>query len=164
MHPSVPLTSPTRVAGDTPAERVFVLRVEGLDWNCPQHITPRFTAEELDEMLARDVVKREVLASPAELTIYAELRAIMGSGEAACIAIAQSRGMYIASDERRAFLREVKARVGDSKLMTTPGLFVLAIRAGLLTIDGADAAKKVLEQHRFKMRFASCADVVSPKN
>ncbi|NPC72802.1 pyridoxamine 5-phosphate oxidase [Corallococcus exiguus] len=33
------------------AERGFVLRVEGFDWNCPQHITPRFTEAELDEML-----------------------------------------------------------------------------------------------------------------
>ncbi|RKG71595.1 pyridoxamine 5-phosphate oxidase [Corallococcus sp. CA054B] len=32
-------------------ERGFVLRVEGFDWNCPQHITPRFTEAELDEML-----------------------------------------------------------------------------------------------------------------
>ena len=24
-------------------ERVFVIRVEAFDWNCPQHITPRFT-------------------------------------------------------------------------------------------------------------------------
>ncbi|MHA7631526.1 pyridoxamine 5'-phosphate oxidase family protein [Corallococcus sp. M7] len=32
-------------------ERGFVLRVEAFDWNCPQHITPRFTEAELDEML-----------------------------------------------------------------------------------------------------------------
>ncbi len=30
-----------------PAERAVTIRVEGLDWNCPQHITPRFTVEEL---------------------------------------------------------------------------------------------------------------------
>lgn len=29
------------------AERVLVLRVEAFDWNCPQHITPRYTEEEL---------------------------------------------------------------------------------------------------------------------
>lgn len=29
------------------AERVFVIRVEAFDWNCPQHITPRYTAEEI---------------------------------------------------------------------------------------------------------------------
>jgi predicted pyridoxine 5'-phosphate oxidase superfamily flavin-nucleotide-binding protein len=33
-------------------ERAFVLEVQGLDWNCPQHITPRFTQEELRPHLA----------------------------------------------------------------------------------------------------------------
>jgi predicted pyridoxine 5'-phosphate oxidase superfamily flavin-nucleotide-binding protein len=33
-------------------ERVFVIRVEAFDWNCPQHITPRFTADEIQEVLA----------------------------------------------------------------------------------------------------------------
>src|SRR5277367_1586653 len=32
-------------------ERVYLIRVEAFDWNCPQHITPRFTAEEIQEML-----------------------------------------------------------------------------------------------------------------
>lgn len=31
-------------------ERAFVLRVEAFDWNCPQHITPRFTVEEIRRM------------------------------------------------------------------------------------------------------------------
>jgi uncharacterized protein len=30
-------------------ERVFVIHVEAFDWNCPQHITPRFTADEIQE-------------------------------------------------------------------------------------------------------------------
>lgn len=28
-------------------ERVFVVHVEAFDWNCPQHITPRYTAAEI---------------------------------------------------------------------------------------------------------------------
>jgi predicted pyridoxine 5'-phosphate oxidase superfamily flavin-nucleotide-binding protein len=36
----------------TPIERVFVIRIEAFDWNCPQHITPRFTEEEIKEALA----------------------------------------------------------------------------------------------------------------
>jgi predicted pyridoxine 5'-phosphate oxidase superfamily flavin-nucleotide-binding protein len=32
-------------------ERVYVIRVEAFDWNCPQHITPRFTAEQIQEEL-----------------------------------------------------------------------------------------------------------------
>ena len=30
-------------------ERVFVIHIEAYDWNCPQHITPRYTAEEIQE-------------------------------------------------------------------------------------------------------------------
>ena len=33
-------------------ERVYVIRIEAFDWNCPQHITPRFTAEQIEEALA----------------------------------------------------------------------------------------------------------------
>ena len=33
-------------------ERVYVITVEAFEWNCPQHITPRFTAEEIQEALA----------------------------------------------------------------------------------------------------------------
>jgi hypothetical protein len=30
-------------------ERIFRLRLETFDWNCPQHITPRFTEQEVTE-------------------------------------------------------------------------------------------------------------------
>jgi predicted pyridoxine 5'-phosphate oxidase superfamily flavin-nucleotide-binding protein len=41
-----------RMKGErTPAERAVLIHVEGFDWNCPQHITPRFTEAELTPML-----------------------------------------------------------------------------------------------------------------
>jgi predicted pyridoxine 5'-phosphate oxidase superfamily flavin-nucleotide-binding protein len=33
-------------------ERVFVIRVEAFDWNCQQHIIPRYTEEEIQQALA----------------------------------------------------------------------------------------------------------------
>jgi predicted pyridoxine 5'-phosphate oxidase superfamily flavin-nucleotide-binding protein len=33
-------------------ERAYVIRVEAFDWNCPQHITPRFTEEQIRQALA----------------------------------------------------------------------------------------------------------------
>ena len=30
-------------------ERIFRLRLETFDWNCPQHITPRFTVLDVTE-------------------------------------------------------------------------------------------------------------------
>ena len=40
-------------------ERAFTLRVEGFDWNCPQHITPRFTEDEVRERVAPLLAKLE---------------------------------------------------------------------------------------------------------
>ncbi len=36
---------------DAKIERAFILKVEGFDWNCPQHITPRYTIEEVRQMI-----------------------------------------------------------------------------------------------------------------
>ncbi|OEZ59073.1 2Fe-2S iron-sulfur cluster-binding protein [Duganella sp. HH105] len=33
-------------------ERAFIITVEGYDWNCPQHITPRYTEQEVAAMTA----------------------------------------------------------------------------------------------------------------
>lgn len=59
----------------------------------------------------------------------------------------------IASDEKGRFRREVLSRLGQGRLITTAGLFVLAIRTGLISIDDADQAKTELENHRFRMTF-----------
>jgi predicted pyridoxine 5'-phosphate oxidase superfamily flavin-nucleotide-binding protein len=42
---------------DAVVERAVVVTVEAFDWNCPQHITPRFSAAELEPALA-DIRKR----------------------------------------------------------------------------------------------------------
>jgi hypothetical protein len=42
-----------RVPGEkTPAERAILIHVEGFDWNCQQHITPRYSEAELTRILA----------------------------------------------------------------------------------------------------------------
>ena len=51
----------------TPAERAIVIDVEAFDWNCPQHITPRYTQEELVDILAPcdldfEIWKRKMLS------------------------------------------------------------------------------------------------------
>jgi hypothetical protein len=35
-----------------PVERVLVVTVEAFDWNCPQHITPRYTLAEIERSTA----------------------------------------------------------------------------------------------------------------
>jgi predicted pyridoxine 5'-phosphate oxidase superfamily flavin-nucleotide-binding protein len=33
-------------------ERGIVIQIEALDWNCPQHIMPRYTKTEVDNLIA----------------------------------------------------------------------------------------------------------------
>ncbi|MFO0760772.1 MAG: pyridoxamine 5'-phosphate oxidase family protein [Byssovorax sp.] len=67
-----------RLGAGADAERAFVLRVEGLDWNCPQHITPRFTAEEIDATIAPLVEENARLKQEnAELRALLEERSLL---------------------------------------------------------------------------------------
>ncbi len=49
------LAAQLHVEGGGRVERVFTLEVEAFDWNCPQFITPRFTAEQIREIVASQV-------------------------------------------------------------------------------------------------------------
>lgn len=57
-------------------ERAFVLHLTAFDWNCPQHITPRFTEAELEKLLAPVRTRMERLEAENR-----ELRAKLASAE-----------------------------------------------------------------------------------
>jgi hypothetical protein len=56
--------------------------------------------------------------------------------------------------------REAAVRLGVGKILTTPGLLLVAIRDGLLTVDEADAMKAALEARRFTMLFRSFCELM----
>jgi ferredoxin-NADP reductase/predicted pyridoxine 5'-phosphate oxidase superfamily flavin-nucleotide-binding protein len=53
-------------------ERGVIITVEGYDWNCPQHITPRFTEEEIS--IANAPLREELAALKAGLALSNEAR------------------------------------------------------------------------------------------
>jgi predicted pyridoxine 5'-phosphate oxidase superfamily flavin-nucleotide-binding protein len=59
-------------------ERAILVHLEAFDWNCPQHITPRFTQAELAPSLAP--IRERLAALEAE---NAELRARLAAGPGA---------------------------------------------------------------------------------
>ncbi|HWB84450.1 MAG TPA: hypothetical protein VG675_09945 [Bryobacteraceae bacterium] len=142
----------------------FLGRVGGLCFVVPDEVVAEVTEPEqlrtLEAAIADGLLRRESLASPDELAVFAELSQILGSGESACLALASSRGWLVACDEKRVFLREARARLGHGRILNTPGLYVLWIRAGLVTVEEADAAKAVLDANRFKMTFSSFREVI----
>jgi predicted nucleic acid-binding protein len=114
----------------------------------------------LGEGLAAGALRTHSISSPEELTTFAELTQILGAGEAACLAVAENHDWLVACDERRLFLREARRRLGDDRILNTAGLYVLWIRAGIVSVAEADLAKGILESHRFRLAFNSFRDVI----
>ena len=52
------------------AERMMIFHIEAFDWNCPQHITPRYTVEDIESALAP---QREYIAK-----LESELKKLKG--------------------------------------------------------------------------------------
>jgi uncharacterized protein len=68
--------APTGLRTDGRVESVVTVTVEGFSWNCPQHITPRYTEQELAPLLERS---RELADHNRALTTEnAELRRRLG--------------------------------------------------------------------------------------
>jgi predicted nucleic acid-binding protein len=138
--------------------------LSGYEFVVPDHVRAEITdpaqVAMLDEAASRGFLRVEPVTDLAALTLFAELIAHIDRGEAACLALAVTKGWMVASDEKRRFRREAEARLGAGSILRTQDLFVLAIRESLITIEQADADKAVLEQRRFKMSFASFRELV----
>lgn len=57
------LTERVLEGGGGKPERILRLRLRAFDWNCPQHITPRYTEAELAEVLAPLRARLDALAA-----------------------------------------------------------------------------------------------------
>jgi predicted nucleic acid-binding protein len=142
----------------------LLARIPNHEFVVPEQVREEITIPEqratLDAAVNDGWLKVEAISDLGAITAFTELLAHVGRGEAACIAVAEKEGWYIASDEKKRFLREAVARVGVGHVITTVDLFVLAIKAGLLTVEEADADKVALGSRRFKVSFASYRELV----
>ena len=142
----------------------LLARLPGLRFVVPEHVVAEITdvaqAAELRAAVARGDVGEVRMTNAAEIARFAALTETLGRGESACLALAEKRGWTVASDERRAFRRTAVERIGEDRLLTTPALILRAICAGLATVAEADGWKALLEQRRFRMKFASFAELL----
>ena len=118
-------------------------------------------ARVLENSVASGHVRIVRTESPTDLSEIGRLRRLIGHGEAACLVVAAPQGLRVACDERGRFLRVAGELLGEGRVVTTPGLIVLAIEAGLITVAEADEMKATLERHRYRMPFRSFRERVS---
>jgi len=138
-------------------------QLPGHDFIVPEQVVLEVTdpgqAKALQTALDAGFVSQETITDPTELALNAQHQKIMGKGEAACLAIAEHRCLLVAGDEKGAFLRTARQRLGSDRLLNTAGLFILAIRASIITVEEADQMKATLAQNRFVMKFTSFKDI-----
>jgi Predicted nucleic acid-binding protein, contains PIN domain len=129
-----------------------------------EHVSAEVTdvaqAEQLRACVADGGLENTEVTDMEELALFAELTKVLGSGEAAAVAVAFHRNLAIATDDRRS-LTEVRRRLGSGRALTTPGILVGCIRAGSLSVEEADVIKAELERQRFTMSFSSFADLLA---
>lgn len=97
------------------------------------------------------IVTEIEITEPSEILMYDELRQFLGDGESASLAVAVSRRWVIAADEKGRFRRELFGRLGENYLLDTAGALVTAIRAGVITVEEAEALRAQLRENRFEM-------------
>jgi len=73
------------------------------------------------------------VAEPREIELYAEMRRVLGDGEAASLAIAEHRGWGFVSYEGRRLAREAMTRLCATRFLRTPEVLALAAAAGCAT-------------------------------
>lgn len=123
-------------------ERAFVITVEAYDWNCPQHITPRFTQAEIEA---------EIAPMQAELArLQAEVNRLKSSNAIAPDAEALSLGKGPLS-LRISGIRQLTPRVRAYELRAVDGAPLPAVQAGAHIDVPVRLANGTLSQRRYSI-------------
>lgn len=122
---------------------VLFRNLPGLEFVVPEAVEVEVRRDDQRRTLATSLASGEIrlvrVESFHEIAAAESLRRDLGAGEANRLALAESRGWIVACDEGGRFRRQAIQRLGEARLLTTPGLLLRAIRAGVLTVPEADA-------------------------
>lgn len=78
---AAPLMEQVRMTGyKAIVERIFIIHMEAYDWNCPQHIRPRYTAEEIRDAV-RDIEERLRSVEKENAELRQEIRELRSGQE-----------------------------------------------------------------------------------
>ncbi len=139
-------------------------RLPSYQFVVPDHVLEEITEPDqrkaLDDAITKGVFNVASITDLDSIALFDELTRRVDPGEAACLTLAVERGWIVASDEKKRFRREAEIRIGKDRLIGTKDLYLMAIGAGLITVEEADSDKAALGQRRFKMDFASFRDLL----
>ncbi len=96
--------------------------IKGYKFFIPNHVTvevhKRTQRLQIHKAFKEGWIQELEISDLSEIEFYIRYRSRFGQGESACMAVAESRGWIVASDDR-SVQREVKKKFGAEKLMST---------------------------------------------
>lgn len=121
--------------------------------------------EHLEELVNDGHIRTLTLEGKAITGTVATLLGLgLGSGESFSFAAAIEFEGAVAIDDRRAVNR-VKSVSPDLKILTTPDIVVAGIHSQIISLDEADLLKADwAENHRFRLKFETFADVLEDRS
>ena len=133
---------------------VFCVPTEALG-----EITYRDQQTELKEALDRGWIQGRA-GLDRRTSGFARANEQLGSGESACLALAEVRNWILGTDDSKAKVEKGHFCARHQSPEHTRDT-LLAIRQGVLTVKQADEIKVLLEANRFRMGFASFRDLMN---
>ena len=101
----------------------------------------------LDQTIDAGLIFLETLSNPLELELYANHKRTMGSGQSACLSMAEVNNWCVASDYRDRFLNVAMTRLGAARILSTRTLILLAIIGDPITTQIADHPSVSIRDH-----------------
>lgn len=120
-----------------------------------EHYQEQFSR--LKDALEQSILEEISVTHQEEVGTFAKLTAqeILGNGECACIAVAAHRGYTLAIDDKKA-IKQARLSFPEINIVTTEGLMVSMIKAGLITVSEADTIKDEWAlSHKFTLKIHS---------
>lgn len=120
-----------------------------------EYYQEQFTS--LKEVLEQGILEEISITAQEEVETFVSLTKLerLGSGECACIAVALHRGYTLAIDDKKA-IKQARVFCPSIGITTTKDLMVSMIKAGLITVNEADAIKEEwASTHRFTLKIHS---------
>lgn len=107
--------------------------------------------------LEQGILEEISVTNQEEVETFAKFTKLesLGNGECACIAVAVHRGYTLAIDDKKA-IKQARLSCPTINIVTTEGLMVSMIKAGLITINEADTIKDEWAlSHKFTLKIHS---------
>jgi predicted nucleic acid-binding protein len=130
----------------------------------PLEVVSEITRPDCLEALAHAIQEKWLqiapLNQPAEFELLAEAQLRVELGESGCLALARSRGWFMACDEKKKFLPLARDWIGQERILGSLGLVVLMIRWQLISLAEVDTYLEIWSKNKFRVSISTFRELI----